>query len=725
MVQPARPRCFGVGIELVPRPGDLHRIRRFYVGGTARGVYIYNGGQAGVLRHRWIRCSNKKGGREMIITEESATESQYTFVNADLGYRIKYGVLPVRADGTEGDWVYSEATPAIGPSFDTAGSPQPHLLAGSNARKLAIQMPSEIVREGDVIQPDLLNAELHNLDRQRTRFEWLKFGRGLVDKQLTATTLNYQVTRDDFMHTLEFRVYPFSLTGHQLPTLTYTFTHPVQRALQEPPVALNPSIEEHLVPDGKGALGTFRGRVNYRGGTEGQSIWRWYQVCLDGTETLVPEATGPVYRLMPQDIGRTIKFEFTPVRSDGVQGPTVTAASKPVSAQAPRALMAELQGSCVEGETITGIYRNLDPSREGTSEFRWYRSDSRNGPQREILTARGRLEYKLTGEDVGHYITFEYTPVNSSNVKGKSMAAVSERIQPCGPSVVGKVALSGGQCMKPLQVLATYAGGSEGHTEVRWQVSQDGGLNWRDMVLQDLNQTAIRPTADEFHSHIQAIVTPVRSDGHRGRPVPSDPILISLAPYFVDTLLKMIRKGTSTVNVTGTDKAYTRWELSFSHQGFRLKVRDQDVSGQVKAQSIRCPWSAQAQITLDIHNDREFNVTGSSFGNAPGSGSLRRSFLCEKRIDRDMVALLFRVFHALGTSEICNEICGTEFSHAWSEGMLRNAPGRQQEGSNLISAAFQGPTQFHPASKHFTQSQIDARHTLIGLKHNFATQNSY
>lgn len=96
---------------------------------------------------------------------------------------------------------------------------------------------------------------------------------------------------------------------------------------------------------------------------------------------------------------------------------------------APVASNVSISGTANVGETLTGNYTYSDANGdvEGTSTFKWYRSDDALGKNKtEIEGATGKT-YALKDADAGKYISFEVTPVDSSTVAMKGTAVESSK----------------------------------------------------------------------------------------------------------------------------------------------------------------------------------------------------------------------------------------------------------------------------------------------------------
>ncbi len=80
---------------------------------------------------------------------------------------------------------------------------------------------------------------------------------------------------------------------------------------------------------------------------------------------------------------------------------------------APVASSVQISGNKIYGQTLTGSYSysDNDSDVQGTSTYKWYRSDNTSGLNKVQISGATALTYVLQESDVGKYLTFEVTPV--------------------------------------------------------------------------------------------------------------------------------------------------------------------------------------------------------------------------------------------------------------------------------------------------------------------------
>ncbi len=114
--------------------------------------------------------------------------------------------------------------------------------------------------------------------------------------------------------------------------------------------------------------------------------------------------------------GLTYSFRVSAVNGQGTGVATSAATAMPVTntAAAPSAVDVSIIGTPALGEVLQADYTFADQNgdSEGTSLYRWLRSDTSNGTYEAISGATG-LTYAITNADLGKYFKFEVTPVST------------------------------------------------------------------------------------------------------------------------------------------------------------------------------------------------------------------------------------------------------------------------------------------------------------------------
>lgn len=85
---------------------------------------------------------------------------------------------------------------------------------------------------------------------------------------------------------------------------------------------------------------------------------------------------------------------------------------------APTASNVRISGIAQKDNILTGgySYNDLEGDAQGTSTFKWYRSDDGLGTGKTAISGALSATYIVTADDVGKYLSFEVTPIASSGM---------------------------------------------------------------------------------------------------------------------------------------------------------------------------------------------------------------------------------------------------------------------------------------------------------------------
>eukprot|EP00998_Keelungia_sp_KM082_P006658 NODE_28_length_3482_cov_97.980924_g26_i0.p1 GENE.NODE_28_length_3482_cov_97.980924_g26_i0~~NODE_28_length_3482_cov_97.980924_g26_i0.p1 ORF type:complete len:1137 (-),score=257.18 NODE_28_length_3482_cov_97.980924_g26_i0:71-3001(-) len=685
IVAPNAPAVHGVRIDLV----QLH------VGQTVRAQYTYMGGAEGQHRHRW--CRVYANGTEKIIVTYTGDTAQYTPTVEDIGCRLVYGIKPVRSDGVESEWVYSppSSTPVLSDGISTADHN-------------AIQLPPS-VQVGNTVKPQIQGIVF---DEKRSGYEWQRMLPTAAAAVVVGNQLSYTVTESDVNSHLRFVLLPITADGSVRATVD-AITGPVLPAdgalpsednvSKFPPRAANCELEGETTQ-----TGVLIARVHYvgtAGQPEGRSLWRWYVIEGSGQEKLVPHVRSNKFRLSPNEVGKRIRFEYTPVSRDGVQGEPASAMSPTITAAPPQARDVSISGDAVDGGTLQASYTYYGGA-EGQSQWRWFRE--RAGQQSEVITRRNMHTYTITGDDIGCRIKVQYTPVSLDGVSGDTVTASSPVVQEGAPKFETLSFNSECYCMKEIRMMASqYSGGQEGTHQWAWELAWGEAGPWAPVGA---NTSQYCPTADDITKLLRAQVTPVRADGLQGQTVYSRACQVDIEPNIHKQMISLLSPGHTAFNVRDLDGM--RWDMQLGAASCKLRkqIPGDDRRSLEKVAEIR--WSPSVSLDLDPQNDAVFHLV------CPENPEPRFTFCVDKRVDRDMVALVFRLFHGLATPEIAMGIVSNQFLDDWARGSLRamRRNGDAQGAIRLVESAFADGKVHYPPPTNLSPGVAAARQTLIAMK---------
>jgi|GEM_PF-1170652 len=145
-------------------------------------------------------------------------------------------------------------------------------------------------------------------------------------------------------------------------------------------------------------------------------VWRRSDDALGSNMTTIGSATAQNYTTTASDLNKFIQFCVTPGSSVGASPglQKCSAWGGPVGAnQAPTATGVAITGNAIQGQTLTGnyTYNDLEGNTQGTSTFRWTRSDDASGTNETTIAGANGITYAVGPGDVGKYIKFYVTPI--------------------------------------------------------------------------------------------------------------------------------------------------------------------------------------------------------------------------------------------------------------------------------------------------------------------------
>ncbi|NML56123.1 Calx-beta domain-containing protein [Chryseobacterium cheonjiense] len=145
-------------------------------------------------------------------------------------------------------------------------------------------------------------------------------------------------------------------------------------------------------------------------------IWKRADDASGTNMVTIASATAQNYTSTSADLNKYIQFCVTPGSlvgaSPGLQ--KCSAWGGPVGAnQAPTASGVSITGTAIQGQTLTGTYtyNDAEGNVQGTSTFRWTRSDNASGANETTIPGATGSSYILAAADINKYIKFYVTPI--------------------------------------------------------------------------------------------------------------------------------------------------------------------------------------------------------------------------------------------------------------------------------------------------------------------------
>ena len=281
---------------------------------------------------------------------------------------------------------------------------------------------------------------------------------------------------------------------------------------------INPRAPEckKLEIQGKAVEGEcLKAAAEYIGGTEGESLLKWFVITADGAEKELPLADPWAgYTVSIDDIGKRIKVEYTPIRADYEAGTPATKITDPIKPGVPRCKSLAVMGERIQNNPLT-VKTEYTGGYEGQSKFQWFRFDERLNEYHPIPGETNSM-YMTSLHDVNKVLAVECTPVSRENIEGAPCRCVLDKpIVACNPCV--RSLSIKGQCeeLHVLMLEFDYFGGFYGQHKIQWYSVGEGVRKKTGRV----DSTTCTLTSREVGNQIEVEFIPVRDDGVKGEMV--------------------------------------------------------------------------------------------------------------------------------------------------------------------------------------------------------------
>ncbi|OIV97294.1 hypothetical protein TanjilG_07046 [Lupinus angustifolius] len=355
-----------------------------------------------------------------------------------------------------------------------------------------------------------------------SKFEWLRENGNAGDFLLvSAGTSEYTLTKEDVGRRLAFEYIPINLEGQEGKSLSVM--SPVVK--QAPPKVTDVKIVGDLRENGKV---TVTGIVT--GGTEGSSRVQWFKTCLstldeNSLEALSTSKIAKAFRIPLGAVGYYIVAKFIPMTPDGDAGePAYAISDRAVETLPPSLNFLSIIGDYTEDGMLTASYGYVG-GHEGKSIYNWCLHEVEGDVGSLIPGVSGILQYRITKEAIGKFISFQCTPVRDDGVVGDLRIWMGqERVRAAGDAVEGTT----------LSIEKKYWGGEEGDSVYRWFRTRSDGTQTE---IMGATTASYVPSIDDIDFFISVSCEPVRSDWARGPMVLSEKIG-PITPEFLDLTLE-------------------------------------------------------------------------------------------------------------------------------------------------------------------------------------------
>ena len=392
-----------------------------YVGNTVTGSYTFVPDEVanaleGSTTFKWYQANDAAGAGKSVLA--GATTTSY-LVGSLAGKYLAFGVTPantIPATGAEvlsSPWQYIYAT---GVTASLSLTTDPGLYAGQQLTPV----------------PTFTPATAGTCDQTaNATYTWYrnssasKIGATTISTG-TGTSPGYTVLDTDINLYIGLEVIPDAtcnaavtpgIDWKQVLTLTPVYANATLSGLTNSKAKTGTTITAV-----KGTYSTTPTNITASEGTPTYQ-WYWGTDASGAGKTAIAGQTAGTHgvdkTLYGYTDGNFLAVGITPKTVGGLSGTEVLSNWVMVNTNlAPVASVVTQTGSLNVGFVLTGsyTYTDADSDPQGTSTFKWYRSDNSNGAGATEISGATTTTYTLTSGDAGKYIGFAVTPVASSGI---------------------------------------------------------------------------------------------------------------------------------------------------------------------------------------------------------------------------------------------------------------------------------------------------------------------
>ncbi|XP_022762690.1 187-kDa microtubule-associated protein AIR9-like isoform X2 [Durio zibethinus] len=448
-------------------------------------------GVASWLRRRW-------NSSPVVIA--GAEDEEYQLTIDDIDSSLVFMYTPVTEEGAKGEpqYKYTDFVKAAPPSV-------------SNVRII-----------GDAVEGNVIRGVGNYFGGREgpSKFEWLRENKETGDfLMVTSGTSEYTLTKEDVGRRMAFIYIPINFEGQEGESVSIVSG----TVRQAPPKVTNVKIIGDLRENSKI---TVTGTVT--GGTEGSSRVQWFKTnssTLNGENDLEAMSTSKVAKAFRIPLGAVdyyIVAKYTPMTPGGESGePVYVISERAVETLPPSLNFLSITGDYSEGGVLTASYGYIG-GHEGKSIYNWYLHEVENDTGTLIHEVSGLLEYRITKDAIGNFISFQCTPVRDDGIVGEPRTCLGqERVRPGSPRLLALQIVGNAVEGTILSVDKRYWGGEEGDSVFRWfWTSSDGSQ----CEIRGASASSYTLTVDDIGFFISVSCEPVRSDWARGPIVLSEQI---------------------------------------------------------------------------------------------------------------------------------------------------------------------------------------------------------
>nr|XP_010905429.1 187-kDa microtubule-associated protein AIR9 isoform X2 [Elaeis guineensis] len=445
-------------------------------------------GVASWLRRRW-------NSSPVVIV--GAEDEEYRLTVDDIDSSLVFMYTPVTEEGVKGEPQYAMT------DFIKAAAP-----SVNNVRIV-----------GDAVEGNMIKGfgEYFGGKEGPSKFKWFRESKETGNFILLSSgTIEYTLTKEDVGRRLKFVYIPMNLEGQEGESAS-AMTERVKRA---PPKVVNLKIVGDM-REGNKVIVT----AAVTGGTEGSSRVQWFKTTslkLEGENGLEAVSTSKIakaFRIPLGAVGCYIVAKFTPMAPDGETGePAYVISEKVVETLPPSLNFLSVTGDFSEGEMLTASYGYIG-GHEGKSIYNWYLREAETSIGASIPEASGLLQYRITKDAIGKFVSFKCTPVRDDGTVGEPRTFLSqERVRPGHPTLLSLQIMGKGVEGTTLVADKKYWGGEEGDSVFHWFLTSSDGTQ---SEIKGATTASYTLTCNDIGVLVSVSCEPVRNDWARG------PIVVS------------------------------------------------------------------------------------------------------------------------------------------------------------------------------------------------------
>ncbi|ONM51303.1 187-kDa microtubule-associated protein AIR9 [Zea mays] len=447
-------------------------------------------GVASWLRRRW-------NGNAVVIDGAEGMEYQLT-VN-DINSSLVFMYTPVTDEGVKGEpqCTMTDFVKAATPSVSNV-----HVL-------------------GDIVEDNIIVGKGKYFGGREglSKIRWFREKENGEFLLVLSDSMEYTLTKEDVGRHLKFVYIPVNLEGQEGESAC-AITDVVKKA---PPKVFNLKIVGESMEGSK-----ISASATVTGGTEGSSRVQWYKASSSEfkneheLEALTPSRVSKTFRIPLGAVGYYIVAKFTPVAPDGEVGEPAYATSDGLVETLPPSLnFLTVTGEFSEGQILTASYGYIG-GHEGNSLYSWHLHEAEDDEGTPLSEATGLLQYCVTKEAVGKFVSFKCTPVRDDDIVGEARSFIGkDRVTPGMPTLLSLEVT--GDAIEGTTMFASkrYWGGEEGDTMFRWILTNSDGT---EKEIEGATSSSYTLKCNDIGFYISVLCKPVRNDGVDGSLVSTEAI---------------------------------------------------------------------------------------------------------------------------------------------------------------------------------------------------------